>query len=324
MNELLLVILLAAFIIALILILRPVHDAVRDLTGKVMEASGTIRADLGKEVRDARALVEQIRTDYSARRLLDEELRAATLRIEAVVTGHQASGLAGEHILAASLKQFPVGMIDQDFHVSGKTVEYALVLPNGKRLAIDSKWVGGALLERLAGLPPGPEREEVADEIERLLQKRVKEAAQYINPSLTLPWAVAAVPDAAYALCRKAHVEGYRAGVILVPYSLVVPYLLTLYRLQLQYVHAVDEERLENTLAQAERALESLDRLLDNSVARGATMIQNAYSESQKLVGVLRGALSGLRTSPEGEPAVPLQQSEQAGEGPEPAESRRE
>lgn len=305
MNELLLGILLAAFIIALILILRPVHDAVRDLTGKVMEASGTIRADLGKEVRDARALVEQIRTDYSARRLLDEELRAATLRIEAVVTGHQASGLAGEHILAASLKQFPAGMIDQDFRIDGKVVEYALVLPNGKRLAIDSKWVGGALLERLAGLPPGPEREEVADEIERLLQKRVKEAAQYINPSLTLPWAVAAVPDAAYALCRKAHVEGYRAGVILVPYSLVVPYLLTLYRLQLQYVHAVDEERLENTLAQAERALESLDRLLDNSVARGATMIQNAYSESQKLVGILRGALSGLRATPEAEPSVP-------------------
>lgn len=304
MNELLLVILLAAFIIALILILRPVHDAVRDLTGKVMEASGTIRADLGKEVRDARALVEQIRTDYSARRLLDEELRAATLRIEAVVTGHQASGLAGEHILAASLKQFPAGMIDQDFRIDGKVVEYALVLPNGKRLAIDSKWVGGALLERLAGLPVGPEREEVADEIERLLQKRVKEAAQYINPSLTLPWAVAAVPDAAYALCRKAHVEGYRAGVILVPYSLVVPYLLTLYRLQLQYVHAVDEERLENTLAQAERALESLDRLLDNSVARGATMIQNAYSESQKLVGILRGALSGLRATPEAEPTA--------------------
>ncbi len=290
MNEIVLILLLAAFLIAVILILRPLRDAVREMAAM---------AGLGREVREARDLVEKMHTDYTARRLMEEELRAATLRIEAVVTGHQAKGLAGEHILAATLRQFPAGMIDQDFRINGRPVEYALVLPNGKRLAIDSKWVGAGLLERLAQLPPGPEREAVADEIERALQRRVREVAQYIEPATTLPWAVATVPDAAYAVCRKAHIEAYRTGVILVPYSLVVPYLLTLFRLHLQFVHAVDEERLENTLSQAERMLENLDRILENSVARGVTMIQNAYGESHRLVGILRGTITGLRAGTE-------------------------
>ena len=40
-------------------------------------------------------------------------------------------------------------MIDMNFHVNGKVVEYALVLANGKRLPIDSKWPSPDLLDRL-------------------------------------------------------------------------------------------------------------------------------------------------------------------------------
>lgn len=278
--------------------LGTLEGAIRDLGARVVEASGTVKDDLGRELREARGVVEQIRTDYEARRQMDAELRAAALRIEAVLTGHQARGEAGEQILSAAFKQFPPGMIDQDFRVNGRPVEYALVLPNGKRLAIDSKWPGAELLERLAVLEPGLEREAVADEIERILQRRVREVAQYIEPASTLNWAVAAVPNAAYAVCRKAHVEGYRAGVILVPYSLVVPYLLTLYRMNLQYAQGIDVERLEDALSQVERVLDNLDRVLENSVAKASTMLQNAYGECRRLVGDLRGALAALRTTP--------------------------
>ncbi len=286
------------------------ESATREIGTRVTEASGAVKDDLGREIREARGVVEQIRTDYEARRKMEDELRSAALRIEAVLVGPQTRGEAGEQILSAAFKQFPPGMIDQDFRVNGKPVEYALVLPNGRRLAIDSKWSGAIQLQRLATLAPGAEREGVADEIERTLQRRVREVAQYIDPSSTLTWAVAAVPDAAYAVCNKAHVEGYRAGVILIPYSLVVPYVLTLYRMNLQYAQAVDSERLEGALSQMERILDNLDRVLENSVAKAATMLQNAYSECRRSFGDLRGAVAALRTAPSEGKGSPISTTE--------------
>jgi len=42
-------------------------------------------------------------------------------------------------------------------------------------------------------------------------------------------------PHSAYAACRRAHLEACRSGVVVIPYSLTVPYLLTVYRLHFQY-----------------------------------------------------------------------------------------
>jgi hypothetical protein len=124
--------------------------------------------------------------------------------------------------------------------------------------------------------------------------------AQYVSPPATVPWAVAAVPDPAYAACRKAHLEAYRSGVIVIPYSLTVPYLLTLYQLHLQYAGSVDMERLGTALTQAERHLAALDEVLENKVAKSVTMLQNAYGELKRGAGDLRGTLASLRQAPRG------------------------
>jgi hypothetical protein len=110
-------------------------------------------------------------------------------------------------------------------------------------------------------------------------------------------------PDSAYADCRLAHLEAYRSGVVVISYSLMVPYLLTVYQPHLQYAGSVDMERLSTALTQVERHLDALDMTLENSVARSIAMLQNAYGELKRSGGDIRGALAGLRQTTEPTPA---------------------
>ncbi len=127
------------------------------------------------------AEIKALKTQAQARRDLENELRAATKNIETVLTGSGTRGSAGEHILSNSLKIFPPGMIETNFKVNGKLCEFAMILPNGKRLAIDSKF---------PSMRNGEGRL-----VEKLIANRIREVAQYISSDTTLPFAIAALPD---------------------------------------------------------------------------------------------------------------------------------
>ena len=70
-------------------------------------------------------------------------------RLATVLAGGASKGRAGEHVLREHLSQLPPGMLTSDFRVNGKVVEFGLVLPDGRRLPIDSKWSAVAELEAL-------------------------------------------------------------------------------------------------------------------------------------------------------------------------------
>ncbi|MCL6567233.1 MAG: hypothetical protein K6U09_12535, partial [Acidobacteriia bacterium] len=84
----------------------------------------------------------------------------------AVMAGRERRGEAGEQIVATALRLLPASMVEQGYRVNGKTVEFALILPDGRRLPVDSKWTAGDLLQRLAEIPSGPESDALAEEIE--------------------------------------------------------------------------------------------------------------------------------------------------------------
>lgn len=271
-----------------------VQGAVRALEARVVETGGQVQGAVLRDLGEARRALESVRALEEVRRRLEEEVRASTRRIETVLAGSQSRGEAGENILREAFRHFPPGMLEQNFRVNGKPVEYALVLANKKRLAIDSKWPAQGLLAQLEEAGDPAARERLAAEVERTIRKKAAEAAQYIDPATTLPWAVAAVPDGAFAVCRQAHLEAFRSNVILMPYSMAVPYLLALYNLHLQYARSIDADNLESYLRQMERSLNGIERALENSVARGATMVANAYTECKGLVADMRGAIASL------------------------------
>jgi hypothetical protein len=67
----------------------------------------------------------------------------------------------------------------------------------------------------------------------------------------------------------------------------------------LQYARSIDIENLEGYLQQIDDNVTALDRVLENSIARGSTMIQNAFNDAKRNVGQMRGALAALRAVPQ-------------------------
>ncbi|MDP2211987.1 MAG: hypothetical protein Q8J63_09660, partial [Candidatus Aquicultor sp.] len=106
-----------------------------------------------------------------------------------------------------------------------------------------------------------------------------------------------AVPDAVFTVCKRAYLEAYKRQVILMSYSMTIPYVLTFYSLHLQYSRSIDLENLQSHLITIGRQLDEMEQVLENKIARGATMINNAYGEYKQIISRLRASVVYLQTS---------------------------
>jgi DNA recombination protein RmuC len=215
-------------------------------------------------------------------------------RLSAVLSGGGRAGRAGENVLREQLAQLPPSMLVTDLRVNGKVVEFALLLPDGRRLPVDSKWPAAAELQALQAATEPAERDARARDVERVVAGRAREVAQYLDASLTAPVAVAAVPDAAYAVLRRAHAEAFARGVVIVPYSTALPVLLFLSAIVGRYGDAGDARAC---LAEVAALLDAMEGVLENKVARAATMLSNGADEFRSHLGKARGSLARARSS---------------------------
>ena len=90
------------------------------------------------------------------------------------------------------------------------------------------------------------------------------------TPSARSASGLLAVPDAVYAAAPEAHGEGYREGVLVVPYSLALPYVLALYRLTVRFGCAVDTDQLAARLRGLDESLRQIDEEVEGRLSRGA------------------------------------------------------
>lgn len=247
------------------------------------------REDIGSIKAQAENILRTLQDTYTrleTQRVIDEEIQRATKRIESALLGSRSKGEMGENILYESLRYFPPEMIDVNFKVNGKPVEFAVILSDGKRIPIDSKWIG-------------LEGEDSPDlDIEKAIAKKAKEVSQYIDPSSTLSMAIAAVPDSVFVKCRQAHIKAYREDrVLIMPYSMTIPYILALYNLHKSYARSIDIEAINSYLSDIKASLNRLETLLENNIARSITMANNAYNESKQLLYKIKGYIEYIENS---------------------------
>jgi hypothetical protein len=251
-------------------------------------------ARLWTEMAAARRSLEELRLLEDRRRERDAESWKVVQRLATVLAGGSSKGRAGENVLREHLAGLPPGMLVTDLRVNGKVVEYALELPDGRRLPVDSKWSAVRELEALEASDDPAERESLAREVERCVAARAREVAAYLDPSLTAPVAVAAVPDAAYAVLKRAHADAFARGVVVVPYSTALPVLLFLYTLVARYGTAGD---VQACLSELSSLLEGMEGVLENKMARAATMIANGADEFRSQIGKARGSIARARAA---------------------------
>lgn len=261
---------------------------------------------LRQGVDGARRVLDEMRLREEHRRRVDEEQAAVVRRLATVLAGGASKGRSGEHILREHLAQLPPGLLASDVRVNGKVVEFGLLLPDGRRLPIDSKWTALAELERLEAASDPVSRDVCAREVEKAVTLRAKEVAQYLDPAVTAPVAVAAVPDAAYAVLKRAHADAYAKGVVIVPYSSALPIVLFLYSLVQRYGDAAD---VQASLSDLAGVIDALEQVVENKVVRAATMLTNGADEVRSHLGKARGSIARARTradEPSGDPGPSL------------------
>jgi DNA recombination protein RmuC len=250
---------------------------------------------LKEGIEKTRDLIEELRKSEGVRKEREKEFLERIKRVDEIIAGTSTKGISGEEILRETFKKLPPEMIETNFQVRGKVVEFALVLPNGKRLPIDSKWVAGKLILDLEKETNPQKKREIVEEIEKEVIRRIKEVKQYIDPDLTWSQAIAAIPDSVYAVCKNAHLRAREENVILMPYSMVLPLLLYIYRFHLQYAISLDLENLQNHLISIAKNLDEMENVLENKIYRGATMVSNAYLEYKQLISKIKSSIEQLK-----------------------------
>lgn len=246
------------------------------------------------------------RQEEIARR--DDRMSEMFLRMERLFAGSYSRGRGGENLLAAALAEFPQEMLVRNFTIGGRVCEFALRMSDGKVLPIDSKWPGGGLLSGLEAAQTPEEQEVVRRQIERAVCARLKEVAAYIDPSLTLPMAVTAVPDGAFACLRKAHDLARQLRVVIVSYSLALPYLLSLWHLHRTYTREIDGEQLLARVRDVTDCLLQMSERIESHLSKGLTMAQNAAGEMKTLVSAAKISIDAIaRSEPSRETFPPIE-----------------
>ena len=237
------------------------------------------QTSLRQEISQTREMLGRLQAEEQERAKVLDAARESLLTLERVLAGSKSRGMAGENIVATILTQLPPELREVNLMIGGKQVEFALRLPRGKYLPIDSKWTGVEELKRLAEAEEEPTRRALLLTIQRDVRKKVEEVTKYLDPEKTLMLGVVALPDAVYEHCLPVHAEAYRQGVVLIGYSQAVPFLLAFLQLVLRFGSEVDTARLSAALADITDALGRIDKELEGRFANSLTQLRNCRDE---------------------------------------------
>jgi DNA recombination protein RmuC len=267
------------------------------LTGSLTAAQQGLRT----EIAQTRELVAQIQAADQVRETREQEGREVLKRLETVLAGTKSRGMAGENLLAAVLLQLPPELLEMNLTINNKPVEFALRLPHGRLLPIDSKWPALSVLERLQIAQDPAQRKALVEEIQGEVKKKVREVVKYLDPHRTIQLGVLAVPDAVFELCVEAHVEAFKQGIVILSYTQAIPYLLSLLQVVLRFGTEVDTARLSQALHTISDALEKMDVEVDGRLSRTIIQLQNSREDLKGQLGRARQGVRGLHV--EAEPA---------------------
>ena len=250
---------------------------------------------LRTEITKTRELVAQIQAADQVRGRQEQEAWGSLKRLETVLAGTKSRGMAGENILGSILAQLPAELRETNLVINNKPVEFALRLPQGRVLPIDSKWPALAALEQLQEADDPVQRKALADQIQVEVKKKVREVTKYLDPERTIRLGILAVPDAVFDLCVDAHVDAFKQGVVIISYTQAIPYLLSLLQVVLRFGTEVDTARLSQGLATIADALEKMDQEVDGRLSRTITQLQNSRDDLKSHLGRARQGATGLR-----------------------------
>lgn len=260
-----------------------------------------VQRGLQSQVADALQTLVLI-NDVQARRLAQEnEAHAALQRLSAVLLGSATAGAAGERLMRETLDHLPAQWKVTNHLVGGKRVEFAVRLPDGLLLPVDSKVVAQAKLDALARAADDRDRERLGGSIVAEVENRAAEVRQYVDER-TPGFALAAIPDAAYSLCGAILADAFQKHrALIVPYSLLGPFVLMVYEQHRHTATDVDSALRARSIAAAETHLERAQAELNGRLSDAITRLTNGRDALRAELAAAAQAVAHLRPADDGE-----------------------
>lgn len=231
-----------------------------------------------------------------------EETEALTRRIHNIMIGSYEKGRTGENYLRNMMAELmKIGVVRQNAYVGGKVVEYGVVFSDGKMLPIDSKVVATRQVEMLFDENLSEdERSRCRATIRTELKKKIDEVCKYIDPQITLPCAVMAVPDSIVELSSEVVPDAVQRNVMVVGYSAVPQLIVYFVRIHGFYDIQEDVSQMKDRLVKIQQELLKLDeKFFSNRFDRPITMLNNAIQKTRNVVTGINTMLSLEYKGPE-------------------------
>ncbi|MDQ2807849.1 MAG: DNA recombination protein RmuC [Chloroflexota bacterium] len=263
------------------------------VTRSLVETAEAIRTDLA----NARSGIVELQTQAKTRHAVEQQTADSVQRLEAIIAGTRSKGVAGENILESIFAQLPAAWQVRDFRVAGKVVEFGLRLPNSLILPIDSKWPATNLLEQFGSCEDSAEQQKLKAQIADAVVSKAKEVKKYIDPSQTVDFGIAVVPDAVYDLCHGIHAEVFGHHVLLVSYSMFLPYLLLVFQTVGKTSQSLDLKKLDGYLSTIQEHTKALQEQIEGRFSTAITMLNNSREIMRTHISKVSIGLANLESS---------------------------
>jgi len=243
-----------------------------------------------------REVNETLRSGQERLEMELNQLRENINKVVAILTGRR-SGQAGEKVVGELLSAVPDDWLERKIRLGSGEVEFAIKMPGGYLIPLDSKFVAPELIAQLES----DGREQMLRRVRVDVQRRAQEVAnKYLTDHRVLGFGIAAVPDSVYDLCRDAVKAAARDRIVVVPYSLLLPFVLSLY-LMAQRLGISRLGETDQAIGTAITALEQARQALEN-MTQQITAVNN---QRQRALQQVRGTINLLRKLTHGEIALP-------------------
>lgn len=259
----------------------------------LLETAAKIQTELSR----AKEGLTELQTHTKARQELEQRTADSIRRLEAIIAGTKTKGSAGENILEAVFAKLPPEWQVRDFRVGNKSVEFGLRLPNNMILPIDSKWPATSLLEQFVACGDPGEQQKLKERIEREVLTKAKEIKKYIDPNLTVGFGIVAVPDAVYDLCSGVQADVFQQNVVLIGYSMFIPYLLLVFQTVLKSSQNIDLDKVMLSIQSIEEQVNWLQEELEGRFPRAITMLDNSRKDISARISKIRSGLMSIQVS---------------------------
>ena len=141
------------------------------------------------------------------------------------------------------------------------------------------------------------EQQKLKTQIEKAVENKATEVTKYIDPNITVNFAISVVPDAVYSLCSSVQVKILKSNVVLVSHSMFVPYLLLVFQTILKTSQNIDLQKLDVHLQSAQQSIKSMQEQLEGRFSKGLKMLDNSRNDMSIHLSKIKNTLTSLQVN---------------------------